>query len=128
MAFAGRRTITVLLVEDATDARELMAMLLELHGFRVVAAASAREALSAGRRMGNLDLLMADVRLPDGDGSQIANFLRGTHPGLRSLFISGGPPPPLSEGEAFLAKPARIAAILTEINGLFGQSAYGRAS
>lgn len=120
--------ITVLLVEDAPDAREMLRMLLEVHGLRVVVAASAAEALEAARRFSDIDLLVTDVRLPDGDGGVIASYLARTHPHMRSLFISGNEPPPLAPGQAFLRKPARIAAILGEINALLPQSAYGRAS
>lgn len=128
MAFAGRRTITVLLVEDVTDARELLATLLELHDFRVITAASAVQALMAGLAADRIDVLLADVLLPDGDGVQVARSLRRHHPRLRTLFISGSQPPPLADGQAFLRKPARIAAILIQIGALVGQSAYGRAS
>lgn len=128
MTFAGRRTITVLVVEDVADARELLATLLELHEFRVITAGSAAQALTAGLSTDHIDVLLADLRLPDGDGVQVARSLRRHHPRLRTLFISGSPPPPLADGQAFLRKPARIAAILIQIGALVGQSAYGRAS
>ncbi len=128
MPFAGRRTITVLLVDDASDVRELLAALLEIHGFTVVTAGSAAEALTAARRVAEIDLLLADLRLPDGDGTEVARNVVRIHPGLRSLFISGSAAPPLADGQAYLRKPARVAAILNEIRALLPQSAYGRAS
>lgn len=128
MTFAGGRTVTVLLVEDSPDARELLAALLEIHQFRVITAGSVVQALTAGLRMDRIDVLVADLGLPDGDGVQVARTLRRHHPYLRTLFISGSLPPPLVDGQAYLRKPAGIAAILIQIRGLLGQSAYGRAS
>ncbi|HEY8142144.1 MAG TPA: response regulator [Kofleriaceae bacterium] len=128
MTFAGGRTVTVLLVEDSPDARYLLTTLLEVHGLRVLAAATAQEALEAARQAGPIDVLLSDLRLPDGDGTQVASSLERIQPGIRSLFISGDPPPPLAPGQAFLRKPARIVAILREIRALVPQSAYGRAS
>jgi CheY-like chemotaxis protein len=128
MTFAGGRAVTVLLVEDSPDARYLLATLLEVNGLRVLSAASAQEALDAARRAGPIDILLSDLRLPDGDGTQVASSIEQIQPGIRSLFISGDPPPPLAPGQAFLRKPARIVAILREIRALVPQSAYGRAS
>jgi CheY-like chemotaxis protein len=128
MTFAGGRTVTVLLVEDSPDARYLLATLLEVNGLRVLSAASAQEALDAARQAGPIDILLSDLRLPDGDGTEVASSIEQIQPGIRSLFISGDAPPPLAPGQAFLRKPARIVAILREIRALVPQSAYGRAS
>ena len=111
--------ITVLLVEDSTDARELFACLLELNGLRVVGAASAAEALAAGQKQAAIDVLLADLHLPDGGGVEVAATLEQIHPAMRSLFMSGdSAAPPLGAGQAFIRKPAGIAAILREIDSL----------
>jgi CheY-like chemotaxis protein len=128
MTFAERGSITVLLVEDAPETRDLLAELLELHGLRVLATGSVAEALRVARKAGTIDLLLADLELPDGNGRQLAQTLLGQQPEMRSLFLSGARPPTLGAGQAFLRKPARIDRILGEIRGLLPHSAYGRAS
>lgn len=122
MTFAERGTITVLLVEDAPDNRDVLAEVLELHGLRVLATGSVEEALATAGQAGKVDLLLADLHLPDGDGGQMARLLMRHHPQMRSLFLSGSGPPPLGEGQAFLRKPAGIATILDQIRCLLPHS------
>jgi len=114
-----RPAITVLLVEDSRDAREILVALLEMHGLRVVGAATAAEALAAGREQATIHLLLSDLNLPDGTGGEVAAALQRIHPAMRSLFMSGAMrPPPLGSGQALLQKPVRIAAVLREIDDL----------
>jgi two-component system, cell cycle sensor histidine kinase and response regulator CckA len=125
MTFAERRTVTVLLVEDAPETRHVLTELLEMQGLRVVAASTAEEALAAGTRArsDSIDLLLADLHLPDGDGGQVASSLKARHPHMRSLFLSGASAPKLDPGQAFLRKPAGFATILGQIHALLPQSA-----
>jgi len=123
MAFGERGTITVLLVEDAPETRELLTEILELHGLRVLATGSVAEALTVAGRAGTIDLLVTDLHLPDGNGPQIAQNLGRQRPEMRSLFLSGDLPPQLGAGQSYLRKPARIASILGEIRGLLDHSA-----
>jgi CheY-like chemotaxis protein len=116
-------TFTVLLVEDASDVRDVLAELLELHGMRVVAAGSVAEALAAAGQAGTVDLLLTDLNLPDGNGEQVAERLMPGHPHMRSLFLSGDRQPPLGPGQAFIRKPASVHTILGQIRSLLPQSA-----
>jgi PAS domain S-box-containing protein len=68
--------ITVLVVEDELDMRTMMQMVLERHDARVVAAASAREALEAIRC--DPDVLVSDIRLPDMDGYDLITSIRSS--------------------------------------------------
>ena len=64
---AGNGRLTVLVVEDAEDARDLYAMILEDAGYRprcTDTVASALEALRSER----IDAILTDFNLPDGDG------------------------------------------------------------
>jgi CheY-like chemotaxis protein len=116
---ADRRPgITVLLVEDSRDAREILVTLLEMNGLRVVGAANAAEALAAGQEHATIHLLLTDVNLPDGSGGEVASALQRIHPAMRSLFVSGAAPPPLGAGQAFLRKPISIASVLRELDDL----------
>ncbi len=81
--------VTVLVVEDEDQVRELMVRALQKAGCVVIAAASAREALSVVDLGSRLDLVVADVVMPDGHGPEIVRLLRRTRPRLRALYVSG---------------------------------------
>ena len=68
-------SIDVLVVDDEGDVRDLLAFTLVSRGARVQAVSSAREALEliASRRF---DVLLADLRMPDGDGYELIRTLR----------------------------------------------------
>ncbi len=67
--------VRVLLVDDEPDAREMMAAALETCGATVVAAASARDALSALDRA-PVDVLLADIAMPEQDGYELIREIR----------------------------------------------------
>jgi len=60
-------TRTILVVDDSTNIRVMVASYLEGEGFRVLSAASGREALELARREPP-DLIVLDVMMPEMDG------------------------------------------------------------
>jgi len=66
--------ITVLVVEDESDMRSMIQLVLEQQGARVMAAASANEALTLLERAP--DILLSDIRLPDVDGYELIRRIR----------------------------------------------------
>ena len=58
----------ILLVEDNTDTRDSMAMLLELEGYAVVGAANGQEALDRLHDNGRPCLILLDLMMPVLDG------------------------------------------------------------
>ena len=71
-ALAGLR---VLLVDDETDTREVLRVLLEVQGATVITASSAGEALDLLRRHPT-DVLLADIGMPDQDGYALIEAVR----------------------------------------------------
>lgn len=67
--------ISVLLVEDDVDARNLIHQLLELRGAKVTSAASAAEALKAFK-VTIPDVLVSDIAMPDEDGYSLLRKVR----------------------------------------------------
>jgi CheY-like chemotaxis protein len=61
----------ILVVDDHHDTLEVLSRLLRSLGYGVKKAASFQEALTAAAA-GNLDLLISDMTLPDGNGADLA--------------------------------------------------------
>ncbi len=74
-----KTTITVLLVEDHSAVRRAMTSWLESQGHRVLAAATKREGLALGRST-PFNLLIVDLKLPDGDGWELMRELSAEKP------------------------------------------------
>jgi two-component system, cell cycle sensor histidine kinase and response regulator CckA len=81
---------TVLVVEDELAVRELVRKVLERSGYRVIVAATPREALEiVDKDPAAIDLLMSDVVLPQMGGRALAEQLTAKVPTMRILFMSG---------------------------------------
>jgi CheY-like chemotaxis protein len=78
---AGRLDgIRVLVVDDELDSREVMAQALEDCGARVTLAGNARDALEILERS-EVDVLLADVAMPDEDGYTLIRKVRASTAG-----------------------------------------------
>ncbi len=101
------RSATVLLAEDEDGLRALNGRVLEAHGYRVLAASNAAEALSlAERQPAPPDLLVTDMVMPGASGRELARRLRDRHPELKVLYVSGYPGDASVEDDtSFLQKP-----------------------
>jgi diguanylate cyclase (GGDEF)-like protein/PAS domain S-box-containing protein len=109
-ARAGGETIVV--AEDDKAVRELAERILVREGYRVLTASNGRQALNAvARHPGRIDLLVADVVMPEIDGRDLADRVTVMRPGVRVLFISGhvedlvGHHGVFAGGSGFLEKP-----------------------
>ena len=71
--------LTVLVVDDDQDSRELIRAVLQQHGARVVGAASTDEALKL-LRAENADVLLSDVEMPGEDGYALIQKVRALPP------------------------------------------------
>jgi two-component system, cell cycle sensor histidine kinase and response regulator CckA len=103
---------TILLAEDEEPLRRLTATLLERHGYVVIAAESADEALLiAEENSRRIDLLLTDLIMPGLSGAAVAERVTELVPGVKVLFMSGYADNivvrngNLSPGAAFLEKP-----------------------
>ena len=81
---------TVLVVEDEEAVRRFTRVSLEMQGYRVYVAASAREALSMEEgELAHVTLLITDVIMPGIGGRELADALRHRCPAMRVLYMSG---------------------------------------
>jgi two-component system chemotaxis sensor kinase CheA len=73
---AARIARSVLLVDDSAFFRDLLAPLIKAAGYRVVAAASAADALAALKSDTRFDLIVTDIEMPEMDGFALAEAVR----------------------------------------------------
>ena len=107
---------TVLVVEDEPAVRELVVAVLEDLGFLPLEAASGLAGLEILRATQDIDLLIADLGLPDISGQELAVRARSLRPGLKILVMTGhtaweAPAP----GMALIIKPFSLDALATQI-------------
>jgi CheY-like chemotaxis protein len=85
-------TETILLAEDEEMVRNLACESLRMHGYTVLEAANAGEALSiCQRHEGSIHLLLTDVVMPQMNGRELAAQLARMRPDMRVLYMSGYP-------------------------------------
>jgi two-component system, cell cycle sensor histidine kinase and response regulator CckA len=81
---------TVLIVEDETAVRNLVASALRNEGYELLLAASAEEALAiVDRRERPVDLLLTDAIMPGRSGVELAAALTARAPALPVIIMSG---------------------------------------
>ncbi len=83
----GGPGLRLLLVEDHAPTLQVLARLLARAGHSVVTASSVADGLAAAAA-GTFDLVISDLGLPDGTGTELMQKLRDTH-GLRGIALSG---------------------------------------
>jgi two-component system cell cycle sensor histidine kinase/response regulator CckA len=102
---------TILIVDDEAPIRTLERRFLEQAGFAVVEAADGAAALEILRTGAPLELVVADVDMPNLAGDEMAREVRTIRPGLKVLFVTGHvrklfeKEPMLADDRAFLGKP-----------------------
>jgi DNA-binding NarL/FixJ family response regulator len=89
---AGGRTLRLLVVDDHEIVRQgLVALLDRREGFQVVAeAGTVAESIEAARRH-EPDIVVMDVRLPDGSGIEACREIRAERPETRVVMLTSYP-------------------------------------
>lgn len=83
---------TILISEDEDVIRRLCVRLLNGPGRRLVVAENVQTAFAA-IDANDLDLLITDLRLPDGNGVEIVQRFKGKFPNQNAIIITGSPTP-----------------------------------
>ena len=110
----------VLLVEDEEDIADILALVLRSEGYIVDTAGTLAQ---ARQRLKSLTyaLVNTDLRLPDGDGLEIAD--RAADLGARTSILSGYVlqlPPEAAERHEVLMKPMRPSEFVAAVHRLIG--------
>ncbi len=113
---------TILVAEDEEALRELMHMALTQQGYQVLLAADGQEALDSWAEHGQaIDLVIADVVMPNMGGRALYDRIQEQSPTTRFLFISGYSINGihqrflLDQGLNFLPKPFTPAQLLSRV-------------
>jgi len=115
-------TETVLIVEDEDAVRRSAERILRSAGYRVLSADSGEDALSLCQDQGEeVDLLLADVVMPQMSGPELAAQLTLHRPRLKVLYMSGytddaiGKHGVLAPEIAFIGKPFAAVALASKV-------------
>ncbi len=79
---------TILLVDDEPVILKLNHEILNSHGFKVICAESAKEALNILEHE-SIDILVSDVIMPEMDGYQLAAIVKEKYPAIKIQLASG---------------------------------------
>ncbi|MGB0591929.1 MAG: sigma-54-dependent transcriptional regulator [Myxococcota bacterium] len=79
---------TILIVDDEKNIRSSLARSLSLEGYETVDAGTAQGGMDAVVREA-VDLVMLDVRLPDGNGLEVLDWIKARRPELPVIIMSG---------------------------------------
>ncbi len=112
----------VLIVDDEADLKSMLQEWLTELGYRTAVASNGQEALDI-LRVHRFDLLITDIVMPGAlDGVELARLAAGTHPGMKTLLVSGYPDSAVKVMDELawplIAKPYRrseIAAAVTDL-------------
>jgi CheY-like chemotaxis protein len=132
--------VTILLAEDESSLRQMLGLVLQAAGYRLMVAEDGRQAVQlAGEHAGRIDLLLSDIEMPGLTGPDLAQELLRTRPNLKIMLMSGCSSAlgVLERGWRFLQKPSSPAfgrgsnrstlRVSVSIN-LHGRTATDRAS
>jgi CheY-like chemotaxis protein len=112
----------VLVVDDEEPIRQLERRILESGGYRVIEASRAVEAFALLQKDIQVDLVIADLQMPDLGGEEMARRIRRDRPDIKVLYVTGhidelmDERSTLWEGEAFLDKPFTAKALLEAVS------------
>ena len=116
---------TILLVDDNEPVRASTGGILKLRGYQVLQAASGMEALKiAEEYSGPIQILIADVMMPEMTGMELARRLKSKRPQVKVLYMSGFSEETVRRestfdpATSFIQKPASASILIQKIRDL----------
>jgi len=113
---------TILVAEDSEILRLLASELLEDHGYAVVEADSAEEALKVMEKRKDIRMLFTDIQMPPGcDGLELARQVHSRWPKVLLVITSGQVQPAraeIADNGRFIRKPYLAKDLLGQIDDI----------
>ena len=116
------RAISVLIVDDEPSVQRFVERVLSEAGYTTTVAGDGPEALETASRMGEFDLVVTDVMMPQMTGDELARRLRAQRPAVKVLYLTGFSDRLFKEkvtlwaDEAFLDKPCTVKGLLEAVS------------
>ncbi|MDA7936340.1 ATP-binding protein [bacterium] len=116
---------TILVVEDNPPVRNVACGILRNHGYQVLSASSGKEAIRlAEDHPSEIQLILADVLMPEMSGPETVEYVRKSRPGIKILFMSGHTGEEIRDGKieelqaGFIQKPFKLSDLIARIQTL----------
>jgi two-component system, OmpR family, KDP operon response regulator KdpE len=112
----------VLIVDDDSDTTDLLKIILEPNGFKVIVANTGKHGVELARNMG-VDMMVVDLLMPDMDGLQVCREVR-KFSSMPILILSAVSRPNVAEevldsgADDFLVKPMSSGVLIASMNRL----------
>lgn len=116
-------TKTILIVDDEANFKDALAFLLKMEGYKTITAPSGRSALKLLKER-RVDVVISDIRMPDGDGIELLAKIKENHATAPILILMTGYSALSVEdaynrgAEAFFSKPIDTKAMIAVIKRL----------
>jgi CheY-like chemotaxis protein len=119
---AVQSSITVLCVDDEPVVLQTLALVLRSHGYTVVTAKDAAEALTLAAT-GKIDIALLDHSICDREQLCLRDLLRDRQPAIKAILHTGNPEVTTCLGEVpVLAKPVHPEEIAKKIQEVIAQT------
>ena len=119
----------ILLVEDEGLVRDVACEILELEGYEVFVARTAKDAVRIFEEEGPVHLLLTDLLMPGMDGEHLSRELKALNPRLKTIYMSGYTESWLTRfnqeevQQSFLQKPFTMEALTAKVKEVLARTA-----
>ncbi len=117
---------TIFILEDGDSIRELLEVLFNMEGYKVISSSNIREFNNMNIDL-NVDLYLLDIRLPDGSGIDVCNYLKkNTQTSQIPVLMMSAHAKTFElqdccQHDGFIPKPFDIDDIIAVVSGLIGK-------
>jgi len=111
--------MSILVVDDDDDVREVLAETLEHFGYPVLQAASGEEALPILAASHNICLMITDIRMPGMSGLELAEQVRRAYAQVK-IIVTSGYFHPQQVHDRFLRKPFQMKDLASAVKAELG--------
>lgn len=118
---SSRANLTVLVVDDDPDVRDVLELMFDLEQYDVVGVASSGAQAVAIARERRPDLVVLDFKMPGMDGRRAAAAIRRAAPGTRIVAFSAFLDEPPEWADGHITKP-RIGQLPEMLSSMFRAS------